>query len=172
MLSVLRGKLTQGARALRVTPPPPHSREWIRPGTQGWEPQGWAWGWAAGEGLAGLPPRKWADSGALLPPGPEPSDRSARRAPAGPAQPPAALAEADRTELPEDGDPLGVFHLQRGAGPCRAPVRCRSTPLFPVPMDPPRCALLGGAGPSQVPAGRGVSGTLIAVGEGPRHPSG
>lgn len=35
-----------------------------------------------------------------------------------PVQPPAALAKVERTELPEDRDPLGEFHLPRGAGTC------------------------------------------------------
>lgn len=35
-----------------------------------------------------------------------------------PVQPPAALAKVERTELPEDRDPLGELHLPRGAGPC------------------------------------------------------
>lgn len=118
MPSALPGQLTGCAVALRVTPPPAHSQEWIRPGTQGWEPWGWAWGWAAEEGLADLPPRKWADSGALLPPGPEPSDRLARRR--------RLLGDLCSHLLlwPKligsrslRTDPLGVLHLPRGAGP-------------------------------------------------------
>lgn len=70
-------------------------------------------------------------------------------------QPRAAPAKVDRTEQPGDRDLLASLHLPRGAGPRRAPVRGRPTPLSPAPMDPPRCALRGGARTSQVPAGRG-----------------
>lgn len=55
-----------------------------------------------------------------------------------------------------------MLHLLKEAGPCRAPVRGWSPPLSPASVDPPRCVLRGGARPSQVLAGRGVSVTLFA----------
>lgn len=57
------------------------SGEWIGPGTQG---DNGRTGHRAGrrKGLLHLPARKWADPGVLRPPGSEPNDQRAGRAPA------------------------------------------------------------------------------------------
>lgn len=114
-------------------------------------------GVGGGEGLLHLPPRKWADPGALRPQGSEPSDQPAGRARADlgilsrPLLPRVSLAEYNSRELrPKWGDsPVA------GGGSS-----LHLSPLCPHPsprlaMDPPRYTLRGGASLSELWAGRG-----------------
>lgn len=119
--------------------------------------EGWANGVGGEEGLLHLPPRKWADPGALQPRGSGPSDQPAGRAPAdqGSRLAPSCSGHTERSVNQANRDSIGVIHLLREAGPA-----AHLFPLCPHPsprlaMDPPRSTLRGGASLRELWAGKG-----------------